>query len=210
MKSIIGIGHYSRVGKDTLANAIIDSLAERAPSLFVEKRPLARKLKEICHELYFWAGVREPDFYETEQGAKMRYEELTALGLSPVELWVEVGTNFFRKLHEDTWVNAILSKISCDVTIIPDVRWPNEFAAIRERDGLLVKVVRPGVPPLDTPADKALLGEDGWHLVVGGSGRISELKQWGDKIAKWCLGDKGAVRQTKSERERQLVIEGTK
>lgn len=65
---ILGLGHYSRTGKDTLANAMIEWFGQFYPELTVKKLPLAWKLKQITYELYAWAGVREPEFYDTPEG----------------------------------------------------------------------------------------------------------------------------------------------
>ena len=58
---IIAIGHYRRVGKDTFANSLVEKARQLDPRLRVGKRSWAWKLKQICHELYAWAGLREPE-----------------------------------------------------------------------------------------------------------------------------------------------------
>ena len=81
---IIGLGHYSRVGKDTFANYLVESLAEYQPSLKVLKRSFAWKLKQVTHELFSWAGLREPEFYETAEGAAVRQVKCIATISFPV------------------------------------------------------------------------------------------------------------------------------
>lgn len=177
---IIGLGHYSRTGKDTLANAMIEYFGQFFPELVVKKLSFAWKLKKITHELYAWAGVREPEFYETPEGEKARDVVLPLLGMTPVDLWVRFGTDAVRnQVYQNTWVEFVTKgDHQADIVIVPDVRFPNEVAAMQEIGAKLVKVVRPGYGPRKTKADRALLGFTGWDYVVGASGEIAELRRW--------------------------------
>jgi hypothetical protein len=184
MTYFIGLGHYSRTGKDTLANYLLHEFASIAPDVTCVKRSFAWKLKQICAELYGWAGVREPEFYDTAEGEKERRTVLPALNLSPVDLWVLFGTQAVRRtVYQHTWVDYVLKSSHEDVVIIPDVRFPNEVNAIRQSGGILIKVVRPGVEPLDTVADHALVNYDGWDYVVGRSGELQELADFASWLA---------------------------
>lgn len=179
---ILGLGHYSRVGKDEIANQIVQLSEERLPGTRVKKLPFAWKLKDVCHQLYGWDGLREAEFYDTDEGAPYRDIKLPKIGMTPVELWVGVGHGLRLHAHPETWVDYVLRKDhDCDILVIPDVRYPNEVEAIRYLGGIVVKVVRPGYGPRDTPADLALWGWDGWDYVVGG-GAIPELRSWAEKL----------------------------
>jgi len=182
---IIGLGHYSRVGKDTFANYLVESLAEYQPSLKVLKRSFAWKLKQVTHELFSWAGLREPEFYETAEGAAVRQVKLLDLDMTPVEIWVAFGTKAVREqVYSNTWVDYLLRQTDCDVLIIPDVRFPNEAEAIHKLGGQLIKVVRPGFGPLNTVADQALHDYSGWDAIVGQDGEISSLHHAANHLAK--------------------------
>ena len=67
---VIGLGHYSRTGKDSLANRIAAHCTEMGVK--AAKMPFAWKLKQIAHDLYAWDGLREPEFYDTPEGEKYR------------------------------------------------------------------------------------------------------------------------------------------
>jgi hypothetical protein len=181
---VIGLGHYSRTGKDTLANFMVNDGAWRG--LKVVKQSFAWELKDVCHQLYGWAGLRSPEFYETDEGQKLRNVKLPAVGggLSPVEIWCRMGTDAVRNhVDSETWVNYLLhTPRVCDILVIPDVRFPNEANAIKERGGKLVKVVRPYHGPLETVADEALLNYEGWDYVVGSSGLLSDLEKWATRL----------------------------
>ena len=205
---IVGLGHYSRTGKDTLANALVASLHEREPKLRVKKLPMAWKMKQIAHDLYAWAGLREGEFYETPEGEPYRDIVLPVLGKTPVEVWVAIGTYAMRdQVHPDTWLNYVFeTDHDCDVLVVPDVRFPNEHAKARYKGAKLVKVVRPGYGPRKTVADRALLGCVDWDVVAGGSGEMRELREWASRIACEIMGGRSFT-QTIAEKREALKVE---
>jgi hypothetical protein len=208
MPRYVGLGHTSRVGKDSLANAILRSLAEMVPQIPARRQSFASKLKAVTHDLYGWAGLKDEAFYNEKQHEHLRQEKLPALGLTPVEVWCRFGTDAVRhKVYGRTWVDYVMKTPWPEsLIVIPDVRFPNEAEAIKEAGGWLVKVVRPGYGPLPTAADQALLGYTGWDLVVGGSGEMAELLSWGEKIAR-CIAVGEHPRQSEHDRQSALSVE---
>jgi hypothetical protein len=186
---IIGLGHYSRTGKDTFANYLLQSLSWLAPDIKARKIPFAWKLKEIAHGLFGWAGVREPEFYDTPEGAAYRDIEIPELEMTPVQLWVALGTPAVREnVYDRTWIDYVLkTDHGVDVLIVPDVRFPNETIAIHEAGGTLVKIIRPGVGPRRTVADWALVGYQGWDNVIGETGSLAGLEHWAGIYAQWVV-----------------------
>jgi len=92
---------------------------------------------------------------------------LMALGLTPVELYgndkekpsvllsgktpryamQKLGEEWGRQLiSSEIWVNAWLHRVSCNTigTVVDDLRYPNEYSAVRSLGGIIVKVVRHG------------------------------------------------------------------
>jgi hypothetical protein len=175
----------------TFANALIAKTHERLPSLRIGKLSWAWKLKQICHELYAWAGLREPEFYETEPGASLREVVLPIINKSPRQIWIDFGTPAVReKVYEDTWVDYVLkNEHPYDVLIIPDTRFLNEAGAVMAQGGELLKVVRPGFGPGFGPGpnrpDRELLGYKGWTNVFGETGQLRDLLMWADRYASW-------------------------
>lgn len=200
---ILGIGHYSRTGKDTLANMIIEHNCNLKNPLKIKKISLAWKLKQICYELYGWAGMREAEFYDTVEGEEYRDIKLE-IGKTPVEIWVEVGMAL-RSVYADTWLNYVLmTDHDCDLLIVPDVRFPNEASEFRRSGAKLVKVVRGGYGPRDTPADLALVGYEGWDLVAGPT--LADLKVEALLLLYWAGGGVFPP-QDKEDREHLLSLE---
>jgi len=203
---IIGLGHYSRVGKDSLAKMIVKELATRG--IQADIWSFAWKLKDVSFQLYGWAGLRQPSFYETEEGAALRHVKLDAIGLTPIEVWVKLGNAVRNEVYGATWIDNVLNR-KCEngVVVIPDVRFTNEVDAIRQKGGMLVKVIRPGFGPLNTPSDLALMGCRCWDMVVGESGQMSELSEAASNIAAWIAGVEECPAQTGQEIDRLLAVE---
>lgn len=205
---IIGLGHYSRTGKDSTANAILDHLEKIAPGIRAKKISFAWKLKQVSHELYAWAGLRDPQFYDTPEGEKLRDVVLPAIGKTPVEIWVIVGNLFRDHVHVGTWIDYVLrNDHQLDVLVIPDVRYPNEVEALRQLDAKLVKVVRPGYGPKDTVADKALMHYQDWDYVIGASGEIVELQTWASEFAYSLAGVSRWPKQSGEAKHQAYKIE---
>lgn len=163
---VVAFGHESRVGKDT-AGKFLDS-ALRLAGIHSKKISFAAKLKDISHQLYSWAGLKPGIFYESEEGAKLRNVKLPDLGLTPVEIWVQVG-NKMREIYEHTWVMQALRTVppNVDCLIITDLRFPNEVTKVREMNGRCFKVFNPNVEKrMDNPADRALDGYTGWDDIL--------------------------------------------
>lgn len=204
---IIGLGHYSRTGKDTFANALIAILREMNPDLKVGRRSFASKLKEITHELYAWAGLQDEDYYNNPKHEHERDVKLPAIGLTPVEVWVQFGTPAVREqVYDGTWIDYLLrTKHDLDVMVIPDVRFPNEIAAVREAGGHLTKIVRDGYGPKMTVADLALIYCNDWDNVIGDRPAdlvdgIKNLKQWAAKYASCITKGKDLSTVNRSKR----------
>ena len=56
-----------------------------------------------------------------------------------------IGTEIFRKMKDDVWINALMKKIQDehpDVALISDCRFPNEMEAIKKLGGKLIGLTR--------------------------------------------------------------------
>lgn len=195
---IIAIGHYARVGKDSFADFLIHACQERSPKMKIAKVPWAWKLKLICYDLYGWAGLREPQFYDTPEGAALREVILPKLGKSPRQIWIDFGTRAVRdNVYPHTWRDYLLkSDHGLDVLIIPDTRFQNEIEGVDEAGGHKLKIVRPGFGPAKNRPDRELVGYRGWSNVIGEKGTLIDLKGWATVYAMWlCDGTPEPSRQ---------------
>lgn len=205
----IGLGHYKRTGKDSFADFLVAEVARLDPRLRVRKRSLAWKLKQICFELYAWGGLREPEFYETPEGGALREIVLPALRKSPRQIWIDFGTTAVREcVYEHTWRDYLFNaRHDCDVLIVPDVRFLNEVREFEIRNGILIKIVRPGYGPGQNRPDRELLAYRRWNNVIGEVGAMASLKDWAAEYAKFITGRGPLPGRSQAEIQMALSVE---
>lgn len=65
--------------------------------------------------------------------------------MSAREILQFIGTDIFRKLKPDVWVDATINKIKADnpkIAIITDCRFPNEVKSIQDNGGKVLRLTR--------------------------------------------------------------------
>lgn len=171
---IIGFGHRSGVGKDTSAKFLDTQLRCKVPGVAIKKTSFAAKLKDITYQLYGWAGVKRGIYYENNREA--RKEIIPALGMTVVDLWVVVGEKL-REAYPKTWLDHTLKSDNISkVIIIADLRHPNEFDAIKERNGKVYRVDNPRIPKREGKSiDDLLQGETRWDKIIDNSSSMENL-----------------------------------
>lgn len=97
-----------------------------------------------------------------------------AVKMSVREFLQRLGTDGLREgLHPNTWVNALMSDyigmydLDTDRTVWPnwiitDTRFPNEAQAIKDADGIVIRIDRPGVTAIN--AHPSETGLDNWDF----------------------------------------------
>lgn len=172
---IYAFGHKSRVGKDTACEFLKTYF--RTNNITVTKTSFAYALKQACNIMFAWAGVQTPEYYENHPDT--RNIILTALGMTVVDLWIKIGTPIGREqLHKDMWVNAAFHKgIDTDVTLISDMRFPNEFDAVKQRGGKCIRIDNPRAPVRDSVADRGLDGVHDWDFIITNDGNFKSLNE---------------------------------
>lgn len=98
--------------------------------------------------------------------------------LSPRMILQLLGTEGGRELlHPNVWVNALFADFKPESKwIITDVRFPNEADRVRKEGGLLLKVVRDGIPSNDTHlSETALDNYSQWDAIVYNNGTKEDL-----------------------------------
>jgi hypothetical protein len=143
-----------------------------------EIRKFADKLKDIGAHLL---GVDAEDFEDPEYKKSIlpsMWWTTCDEGLQPMtvrEFLQKLGTDAMRNgLHTNVWVNALMADYECvpadrapggwdcDNWVITDTRFPNEAKAIKERDGIIIRIDRPGCKPVNAhPSETSL---DKWDF----------------------------------------------
>lgn len=173
---IIAFGHRKRTGKDTIAKAFEHTLSEKMGKNFVRKIAFADPLYQICHELYSWDGFGTKEDYDL--GFKDKTVLLPNIGKTPRQILIEMGTPAIRQVvYERTWIDCALKNQPPDIKLllISDLRFPNEFDAVKEAGGVCVRVDRPAIEPTEDIADSALASETRWDCILVNDGSIRRL-----------------------------------
>lgn len=170
---IIAFGHRRRVGKDTSCNFIKTMLCVKGKR--VVKISFAYKLKQVCHELFGWANVREPEYYDSYPAH--RDDFIPELGMTVRELWIKFGNDIRQFYCYDTWIKSALQNIKAEVILISDLRYPNEAEYLKSQSALLIKLNRPNVPESNDIADSALKDYRGWDRIIDNDGSLPQLNQ---------------------------------
>lgn len=139
----------------------------------------ATPLKEMVRTLLMCGG------YSTAQADMMLKGELKETGLlwggkSPRYLLQTLGTEWGRQLIDpDIWVQVCLdhaNKLGCPV-VIDDVRFPNEFQAIKDEGGVMVKIIRPLKHITIMHQSEGALNACEFDYTITNDGTVEDLKK---------------------------------
>lgn len=170
---IIAIGHRSGHGKDTLADFLVHHLKMKYQRKTIIKVSFAWKIKQIAYDLYNNFGHCKPEFYDTAEGRLLRNIVLPNINLTPVEIWIKIGTPCFRdKIYTDTWSNYLHQFAKDKIVIAPDLRFPNEI----EVSAFTIKCTNPRIRNrTGLSVDDVLEHWDGWNCYVTNDGTLEDL-----------------------------------
>lgn len=174
MAYIIGIGHRSENGKDTLANYMVNHLSNMLPGKTVIKLSWAWKLKDICHQLYGHLGLKEGNYYESDEGRKYRNIKIPNINLTPVEIWIKMGTYAVRdQIWDLTWVEYNKASCVADIMISADTRFPIEIGYC----DVTILCHNPRVPNREgETVDNRLSSFHDWMYTIINDGSKSDLQ----------------------------------
>ena len=177
---IVAFGHQKRTGKNTCAKFFEVCVKTHWPKISVKQRSFASPLKLMAHQLYGWAGLKDEVYYENHQQDK----EITldAIKKSPRTVWIELGYHC-RQVYDLTWVRKTLAACPENVTILTDLRYPNEAEYIKSIGGVLIRVTRSGLPVPTDIADTALNGYNKWDMEIQNNGSFGDLNQYITAVA---------------------------
>ena len=149
----------------------------------------AGKLKDIASHL---TGIPIEDFEDQEfKKTNLGPEWWTTCdeGHQPMtvrDFLQKLGTDALRNgLHTNVWVNALMADYDEDSNwVITDTRFPNEAQAIKDKGGIVIRVDRPGVKPINTHPSET--GLDNWKFdyTIANVSDIFDLKQTVEQILK--------------------------
>jgi hypothetical protein len=174
---IIGICGFIGSGKDTVADYLTNLHEFRRESF-------ANSLKDSVAHVFGWDRTMLEG--RTKQAREWREQidswwadRLNMPELTPRWVLQHWGTEVCRQgFHDDIWIASLENKLrhSQDDIVISDCRFPNEIAAIRRANGLVVRVVRGAEPDWYDDAVAVNHGEFGNMAWSTSKSRLAKLK----------------------------------
>lgn len=175
---IIGLSGKAWSGKDTAADFIAEYMKENHPSMIVGRSSFAKKLKET---VAFLTNTT----YELNNSREGKEQIAMPFNKTLGRLQQDIGTGLRIQVSEDFWVDALFatqSIYSDDMTIITDVRFPNEKEKIERNHyyGTVIRIERPGYTPNDgrnlNHASETALDGAKFEYVIINDGSLQILK----------------------------------
>jgi hypothetical protein len=166
-KRIIGVCGLIGSGKDTIADYLVNIHQFRRESF-------ANSLKDAVAAVFGWdremlEGRSKSSREWREQVDPWWAARLSIPHLTPRWILQYWGTEVCRRaFHDDIWIAAVEHKLSKsqDDIVISDCRFPNEIAAIKQQNGLVIRVKRGPDPEWYRHAEAVNAGPRfiGWAL----------------------------------------------
>lgn len=168
----IGLHGFAGVGKDTVADLLADYGYERVA--FGDKvREALYTLNPIVTVGIFGAyTIRDlVDFWGWDH-VKREHSEVR-------KMLQVMGTEIGRDLiGQDTWVDLALSSIHPDKKyVFTDIRFDNEYSAIKRSGGIFIKIYRPGVGPVNSHKSDTGLPDPWFDVILHNDGTLDDLKK---------------------------------
>lgn len=177
--TLVGIGHVAQVGKSTSAEGLKHDLQFREVSFADPLKVMAMKADPmILSNSTMNVAIGAGHLAKLVQSmgwdkAKVTFPEIRAF-------LQRLGTAVRDVMGEDTWLKLALDNVYDDErVVVADVRYRNEFDAVRQRGGFLIKVTRPGHVAYGHVSETELLSvkDDEWDAVIENTGTVIELQQ---------------------------------
>lgn len=178
---IIGISGKAGSGKDTAAkmlevlyanpNISYEDFANKRYKNFADIQIVhfADSLKETAQVL-FRIGEWETN---TQEGKKTTVDWI---GKTVRELLQGIGQGLRDAIDFDLWVKILFANTEdWSNYIIADVRYPNEVKAIKERNGILLRIDRKGAGAGNHSSETALDDYKEWDLVIDNNSTKEDL-----------------------------------
>jgi hypothetical protein len=170
---IIGLTGYVKSGKDSVANMLAEHIGGWTKAGFADA------LREMASIMNPRIRVGASKHYAEADGTARYNDLLKVVGYNAAKSFPDVreflqrlGTEAVRDvIGKDTWVNILMGRIwqaRVDASLagqpapnyaITDVRFPNEAEAIKQADGYIVRVVRPGKGPVNEHISEQSAGD---------------------------------------------------
>lgn len=177
---IIGLSGYAQTGKDTVAEHLVGKYGYRRIAFADPIRKALYTLDPLIevaefNSVHLSSAVNGMGWEETKRQSPETRRLLQVLG-------TEIGREMFG---QDFWVNQAMKNAGkFDKIVLTDVRFPNEFRAIKAREGIIIRIVKPGTGAVNGHASETALDNFSFDATIVNDGSIYELSQKIDSLMK--------------------------
>ena len=114
----------------------------------------------------------------------MGWEETKRISPETRRLLQILGTEVGREMFgQDFWVNQAMKNLGkFDKAVITDVRYPNEYKAIKAREGIIIRIIKPGTGAVNMHASETALDNFSFDATIVNDGTIYDLNKKIDKL----------------------------
>lgn len=179
---IIGISGKAGSGKDTAADMLsyLYSNPDKSYDDYIENTEVffdknayvvhfADALKEAARELC----ILDEDQTDTQAG---KLSTISWLGITVRELLQKLGTCIREGVDEDFWIKCLFARVDgWENIIIADVRYPNEAQAIKNQNGIVIRINRDGAGAGTHHSETSLDDYEDFDLIIDNNGTYEEL-----------------------------------
>jgi hypothetical protein len=164
-------------GKDTAASIIINKCT------WLSLVKFADPLKSMIRALMISRGAEYHETYDYIEGDLKEEPNLFLSGITTRWAMQSLGTEWGRNLmHDNFWIHAAEDRIkelhARNITpVFSDVRFPNEVDFIRRNNGILIKIIRPGLDQPATHPSEQYIKDIKANITIVNDGTIIELEQ---------------------------------
>lgn len=132
--------------------------------------------KDNFHKEKIFSTLGDFEKYKKENPNK-DFEKIKIVETTVRLLLQLIGTECFRDIiHPNTWVNALFADYEEHSNwVISDMRFENEFEAVKEKGGLCITVKRGEIPEQEHSSERALDGDRDWDYIIDNNGSLEEL-----------------------------------
>lgn len=144
---ILGLKYEELYGTDEEKNRETHLRWEDMPGVYTGPKELLEKLKDLAGDT-----DAELDRDGPVEGRLGKYYDIVngiichePGNMTAREVMQYVGTDIFRKMYNDVWVDALLRRINEDqpaIALICDIRFPNEVFGVQRSGGIVIRLTR--------------------------------------------------------------------
>jgi len=182
---LIGLNGWPSSGKDTVAGILVEELGYRQYALADKVREALYLVNPLVVAGVAGGALRVRDVVDLYGWDKAKRHP--AFGTEIRQLMQRVGTESARTVFGDAvWVDTLSSTIDRDLRIsrddpprgvvVSDVRLTNEAEWVIARGGVVVRIERTGIGPVNNHASEALLPVALVGSTLGNNGSLIELR----------------------------------